>query len=130
MSASLLRPVMRALLLGVLLAALASVRESAADEKLTVLSIGGAGPASCDTWRKSGRDDVQFFQWITGNWDGLNLGIAAAAKADTPVGRVGHSTDANGVVAEVWAECLKRGPSYRVSTAAWDVYRRLEAEGR
>ncbi|MPZ58567.1 MAG: hypothetical protein GEU91_19160 [Rhizobiales bacterium] len=127
----------RVLLAGVLLAALAGFSECVRAEEgkpvraedgkpVQYWHTGGAGNSSCATWHQRGRYNLHFQHWILGWWEGVNQGMAAGTNVSA---RVGHSTDPHGLIGEVWAECLKRAPSYKVSHAAWNVYQRFEAEG-
>lgn len=80
------------------------------------------GDMSCARWQSSHdyREAGRF--WILGFWSGLNMDVEST-------GRVGVTTDADGLVAEVRLECAAR-PSMAIATATTQVYRRFQAEGR
>lgn len=78
------------------------------------------GTQSCATWLSSEPQKTSGNWWILGFWSGLN--------AQTN-GKVGQSTDANGVIGEIKLYC-EASPSSNLFQATTKVYQRFKAQGR
>ncbi|WP_293400391.1 hypothetical protein [Phenylobacterium sp.] len=98
---------------------MASAAVASAAPPAQVLTL-GAGASSCASWQRSAESQAAGLQWIAGYWSGLN------AMAE---GKVGHSTDVEGLVMEVANVCATE-PSLTLSHAVARVYIRLREAGR
>lgn len=84
-------------------------------------SIFGIGTASCATWLSDSQMQMLGASWILGLWSGMNY---AGSKH-----RVGHTTDAQGLVGEVKKRCLDV-PSDLLLEASVLTFKEFERDGR
>jgi len=84
--------------------------------------IFGTGLFSCATWDANPPYVAGMNAWILGYWSGLNSNNVGNH-------RVGKSTDANGILAEVHRVCSDR-PSLSLFLATREIYTRFLREER
>lgn len=82
----------------------------------------GVGTGSCASWLSTENNKFQGDVWILGAWSGMNV-------YNTKNHVVGSNTDAQGLIAEVRAVCVK-SPSLVLHNAVIEAYVSLWGAGR
>jgi hypothetical protein len=83
--------------------------------------VGGVGKDSCaKAWAATEEAEYASFAWVMGFWTGMNT-----ARGTT----VGRTSDGWGIVGEV-KKISRDQPSTTLYQASFDVFSRLQSEGR
>ena len=110
---------MRYLVLGALLLA-APAGAAPADSGRSIWTIGGT--QSCAAWLATAESEAEGRWWLVGFWSGRNM-------QNGTNGRVGASTDSEGVIGEIRRVCQAE-PSLLLINAAGRVYVAMDKERR